>query len=95
MPGKHSREAVENKKLQEIIARRDKEIKDIKTECAEQFKMIKDLCFINKYNNKNIKLKKIYEIASNNFSALVKDIVINETDETAKIIELPNTDQSK
>ena len=77
MPGKHSREAVENKKLQEIIARRDKEIKDIKTECAEQFKMIKDL------------------IASDNFSALVKDIVINETDETAKIIELPNTDQSK
>ena len=52
MPGKHSREAVENKKLQEIIARRDKEIKDIKTECAEQFKMIKDLCFINEYNNK-------------------------------------------
>lgn len=87
MPGKHSREAVENKKLQEIIARRDKEIKDIKTE--------KDLCFINEYNNKNIKLKKIYEIASDNFSALVKDIVINETDETAKIIELPNTDQSK
>ena len=81
MPGKHSREAVENKKLQEIIARRDKEIKDI--------------CFINEYNNKNIKLKKIYEIASDNFSALVKDIVINETDETAKIIELPNTDQSK
>ena len=70
-------------------------IKDIKTECAEQFKMIKDLCFINEYNNKNIKLKKIYEIASDNFSALVKDIVINETDETAKIIELPNTDQSK
>ena len=29
MPGKHSREAVENKKLQEIIARRDKEIKDM------------------------------------------------------------------
>ena len=51
--------------------------------------------FINEYNNKNIKLKKIYEIASDNFSALVKDIVINETDETAKIIELPNTDQSK
>ena len=57
--------------------------------------MIKDLCFINEYNNKNIKLKKIYEIASDNFSTLVKDIVINETDEIAKIIELPNTDQSK
>lgn len=78
MPGKHSREAVENKKLQEIIARRDKEIKDIKTECAEQFKMIKDLCFINEYNNKNIKLKKIYEIASDNFSANIVAYISKE-----------------
>lgn len=33
MPGKHSREAVENKKLQEIIARRDKEIKENLRNC--------------------------------------------------------------
>jgi hypothetical protein len=95
MPGKHSSEALEIKKLQELIKRKDKEIKDIKTECAEQFKMIKDLCFINNYNDKNIKLRKIHEIASDNFSALLKDIIINETDEDTKIIELPNTDQSK
>ena len=57
--------------------------------------MIKDLCFINNYNDKNIKLRKIHEIASDNFSALLKDIIINETDEDTKIIELPNTDQSK
>lgn len=95
MPGKHSSEALEIKKLQELIKRKDKEIKDIKTECAEQFKMIKDLCFINNYNDKNIKLRKIHEIASGNFSALLKDIIINETDEDTKIIELPNTDQSK
>ena len=88
-------EALEIKKLQELIKRKDKEIKDIKTECAEQFKMIKDLCFINNYNDKNIKLRKIHEIASDNFSALLKDIIINETDEDTKIIELPNTDQSK
>lgn len=95
MPGKHSSEALEIKKLQELIKRKDKEIKDIKTECAEQFKMIKDLCFINNYNDKNIKLRKIHEIASDNFSALLKDIIINEIDEDTKIIELPNTDQSK
>ena len=57
--------------------------------------MIKDLCFINNYNDKNIKLRKIHEIASDNFLALLKDIIINETDEDTKIIELPNTDQSK
>lgn len=95
MPGKHSSETLEIKKLQELIKRKDKEIKDIKTECAEQFKMIKDLCFINNYNDKNIKLRKIHEIASDNFSALLKDIIINETDKDTKIIELPNTDQSK
>lgn len=38
MPGKHSREAVENKKLQEIIVRRDKEIKDIKQNVQNNLK---------------------------------------------------------
>lgn len=97
MPGKHSNEALEIKRLQELINRKDKEIKDIKTECADQFKKIKDLCFINEYNDRNSKLRKIHEIASDNFSALVRDIFINETDEDeiAKIIELPNTRKSR
>lgn len=94
MPGKHSNEALEIKRLQELIDRKDKEIK---TECADQFKKIKDLCFINEYNDRNSKLRKIHEIASDNFSALVRDIFINETDEDeiAKIIELPNTRKSR
>ena len=97
MPGKHSKEALELKRLQELVERKDKEIKDIRTECADQFKKIKDLCFINEYNDRNLKLRKIHEIASDNFSALVRDIVINETDEDerAKIIELPNTRKSR
>lgn len=97
MIGKHSQEAQEIKELQELIYRKEQEIKDIKTECADQFKKIKDLCFINEYNDKNAKLRKIYEIASENFSALVKDILINDTDEDekTKIIELPNTRKSK
>lgn len=97
MPGKHSKEALELKRLQELVERKDKEIKDIKIECADQFKKIKDLCFINEYNDRNLKLRKIHEIASDNFSALVRDIFINETDEDerAKIIELPNTRKSR
>lgn len=97
MIGKHSQEAQKIKELQELIYRKEQEIKDIKTECADQFKKIKDLCFINEYNDKNAKLRKIYEIASENFSALVKDILINDTDEDekTKIIELPNTRKSK
>lgn len=97
MPGKHSKEALEIKRLEELVELRDKEIKDIKVYCADQFKKIRDLCFINEYGDRNMKLRKIHEIASDNFSQLVTDIVINETDEDkkAKIIELPNTRKSK
>lgn len=101
---KHSAEAQrikqlekKNKELTEIIDRKDQEIKDIKTECAEQFQKIRDLCFINEYGNKNLKLRKIHEIASDNFLILVKDIFIDtkyEENENEKIIKLPTTDQS-
>ncbi|MBR3697558.1 MAG: hypothetical protein IKM97_04800 [Clostridia bacterium] len=106
MLGKHSYEVQKIRKLEEekqellaIISRKDKEITDIKKECIKQFEQIRDLCFANEYNGHNnpiAKLRKIEEIASNNFSALVVDIVISESDENkkAKIIELPNTDQS-
>lgn len=92
MTGKHSKEGLEIKRLQELVELRDREIKNIKIECADQFKKIKDLCFINDYNDRSLKLRKIHEIASDNFSTLVKDIVISETE--GKIIELPYTDQS-
>lgn len=97
MPGKHSKEALEIKRLEELVELRNKEIKDIKVYCADQFKKIKDLCFINEYGDRNMKLRKIHEIASDNFSQLVRDIAIDETDEDqkAKIIELPNTRKSK
>lgn len=102
---KHSAEAQrikqlakENKELTEIIERKDKEIKDIKTECAEQFQKIRDLCFVNDCGNRNIKLRNIHEIASDNFSALVKDIFIDTVydpiNNQEKIIKLPTTDQS-
>lgn len=96
--GKHSEEAIKIKELEDVIKRKDKEIKDIKTECAEQFKKIKDICFSNEYNgfnDKNAKLRKIYEIASDNFSELVLDMVIDNTKEKGKIIELSSTSKMK
>ena len=89
--GKHTEEGQAMQNLQNTIKLKEKEIKDIKVECAEQFKNIKDLCFINDYGDKYLSLKKIYEIASDNFSALIKDLAIDEQKENAKIIELPNT----
>lgn len=93
--GKHTEEGQAIRNLQNAIKLKEKEIKDIKVECAEQFKNIKDLCFINDYGDKYLSLKKIYEIASDNFSALVKDLAIEEQKENAKIIELPTTVQSR
>lgn len=92
MLGKHSEEGQTIKRLQETIDLKEKEITDIKRECADQFKKIRDLCFANEYggkNDKNAKLRKIHEIAADNFSALVKDLIISNTEETPKIIELP------
>ena len=82
--GKHTEEGQAIQKLQNTIKLKEKEIKDIKVECAEQFKNIKDLCFINDYGDKYLSLKKIHEIASDNFSALVKDLAIDEQKENAK-----------
>lgn len=103
--GKHTAEAQRIKELEETIRLKDetielkdRTIKDIQTECADQFKLIRDLCFANEYdglNDKNAKLRKIEEIASSNFSALVNDIVISDSKEKAKIIELPNTGESR
>ena len=93
--GKHTEEGQAIQELQNTINLKEKEIKDIKVECAEQFKNIKDLCFINNYGNKYLSLKKIHEIASDNFSALVKDLAIDDKKENAKIIELPTTVQSR
>lgn len=96
--GKHTEEAQQIRERNETIKLKDKEIKDIKIECAEQFKRIKDLCFSNEYggfNDERAKLRKIYEIASDNFAIILNDLLIDEEEQRkAKIIELPNTRKS-
>ena len=87
--GKHSKEAIKIKELEETIKAKDREIRGIKTECAGQFKKIRELCFCNTYNERFNKLKKIYEISDENFSRLVKDLIISNSYKSSKIIELP------
>ncbi len=87
--GKHSEEAIKIRNLEDIVKRKDREIKDIKVEYAEQFKKIRDLCFSNTYNERFDKLKKINEIANENFLALINDLIITDNSKPGKIIELP------
>ena len=80
MFGKHTCEDYTNRQLSKIIKGRDREIEEIKTECANEFKKIADLCFCNEYGDKLDKFKKlsnIHEIARSNFSALAIDLVID------------------
>lgn len=88
---KHSPKDIRAKELEKIIARKDKEIKDIKRECAEQFKIIKDMCICNDYNGNLNRLAKIEEVAEDNFIILIKDLAIENED---KIIELHTTRKS-
>ena len=69
--GKHSEEAIKIRNLEDIVKRKDREIKDIKVECEKKKKKIRDLCFSNTYNERFDKLKKIHEIASENFSIFI------------------------
>lgn len=95
--GKHSKERY-IEELENTIEYKDREIRDIKNGCIEEFKKIKDLCFCNDYNGQyddKKKLQKIFEIATDNYSILMKDIAIEDgIYGKTKIIELPKTDQS-
>lgn len=86
---KHSKEEQTIRELEETIRLRDREIHDIKTECAEQFRIIRDYCTCNDYGSKFDRVQKIHSIANSNFIALLQDLLDDE--ERAKIIELPTT----
>ena len=90
MFGKHASEDYTNRQLRKVIERRNREIEDIKTECANEFKKIAELCFCNTYDemlNEHKKLSVIEEIAQFNYLALSTDLVLDK-ELKAKIIEL-------
>lgn len=70
--GKHKKEAQEFKYLKEEIKEKEKEIQIVKSQCAEQFKKIYDISEKNSLGNENIKVRKMGEIAKENFIILLK-----------------------
>lgn len=94
MKGKHTDEALKIKQLEETIKAKDKEIKDVKYSVAEILLQIRNLNESNDYNDPSVRKRKISEICTNTRYQLLID-EIDEFYEKQKIIELPNTDQSK
>ena len=89
--GKHSKTSQEIRKLKETIELQEEKIRKIKSENAKNFESIMELCFINDYNNRSAKLRKIYESASNSHFNLLEDLTFADR----KIELLPPTKVNK
>lgn len=95
MPGKHSQESLEIKRLNEVIERKDKEIKDIKFSVSDILLQIRNLNECNEYSDPSLKRRKISELCTDTrYQLLIDEIDSNYEKQKAKIIELPNTNQS-
>lgn len=86
LKGKHSKENLYIKQLEETINLKDREIADIKDSLANEFQNILIVNESNDYGNKESKERKISEICRDKIYELRKDLFI-END--SKIIELP------
>ena len=86
LKGKHSKENLYIKQLEETIKLKDREITDIKDSLADEFQKILIVNESNDYGNKESKERKISEICRDTIYELRKDLFI-END--SKIIELP------
>lgn len=84
--GKHSKENLYIKQLEETINLKDREIADIKDSLANEFQKILTVNESNDYSNKEFKKRKISEICRDNVYELRKDLYIENDSE---IIELP------
>lgn len=95
MPGKHSQESLEIKRLNEVIERKDKEIKDIKFSVSDILLQIRNLNEGNNYADPSLIKRKISELCTDTrYQLLIDEIDSNYEKQKAKIIELPNTNQS-
>lgn len=92
--GKHTEIGQHIAELEETIRKRDREIYEVKQECANAFKQIFDLSKSNGYGETRIIMNKMGEIAKDNFNLLLDDLIDYKYDQNNKIIELP-TRQSK
>lgn len=85
--GKHTEVGQHIAQLKDTIIRKDKEIYEVKKECANAFKEIYELSKGNSFDNDRAIKNKMGEIAKDNFNLLLDDLIdyVHEN----KIIELP------
>lgn len=92
MPGKHSQEALEIKRLEETIKLRDREIKDIKLSVSDVLLKIRNINESNNYSDPSLKRRKISELCTDTrYQLLIDEIDSNYEKQKTKIIELPTT----
>lgn len=90
MIGKHTEEAQKIKQLEETIAAKDKEIKDIKLSLADILLQIRTLNESNDYGDPSVKRRKILELCTDTrYELLIDEIDGFYQKEKGKIIELP------
>lgn len=96
MIGKHTEEAQKIKQLEETVAAKDKEIKDIKFSLADIILLrIRNLNESNDYGDSSVKRRKISELCTDTrYELLIDEIDGFYQKEKAQIIKLPITDQS-
>ena len=92
--GKHTEAGQKIEQLESTIKRKDREIYEVKQECASAFKEIYELSKGNSFDNDRAIKSRMGEIAKDNFNLLFNDLIDYEHDCKNKIIELP-TRQSK
>lgn len=94
MLGKHTESGQKIAQLEDVIKRKDREIYEVKQECANAFKQIYELSKGNSFDNDRAIKNRMGEIAKDNFNLLLDDLIDYKNEQNNKIIELPNTDQS-
>lgn len=95
MIGKHTDEGQRIKQLEETVAAKDREIKDIKFSLADILLKIRDLNESNDYGDPSVKKRKISELCTDTRYELLKDeIDLFYKKENWQKTKLPTTDQS-
>ena len=94
MMGKHSEEGQKIKELEELVTRKEKEIKDIKISVSDVLLQIRNINESNEYHDPSVKKRKISELCTDTRYELLIDEIdgfYKKNKKNSKIIELPTT----
>ena len=93
MNGKRSQDSTEIKRLKDTILQKEKEVKEIKFSVSDILMQIRNVNESNNYSDPSVRKRKISKLCTDTiYQHLIDEI--EDNNEKAKIIELPNTNQS-